>query len=229
MLTAMRTPVAMAWAALLLAWQNAAFAEACRYDVRGSYSQANDAQLTLTKSQALTDNYDEDGKYVTIAAARLDYVEAGTTRYYLNIDFSVPHFVESEEEGTAVYDAHSPMIPKGLEATLALFDETTVVLKSWGMFVGRMRDVAHLLDLDPKDFEHALPITPPGKRGNNTDLYLLMLDFDGGYDMDDQQLQALIAQPLREVEITTEKGDVDVTVRPAFAETLQHLLRCIRD
>ena len=227
----MKTPVSVVWITLLCVWHSQVAAYACLYDIRGSYSQANDARLTLTKSRALGALFYDDGNYATIAAARLDYVEAGTSRYYLAISFDAPYLVESEEEAVNMYKEHSSMIPKGLEATITLSNDETVVLKSWGMWVGRPSDVAHLLGDDLKDtdidayMKHS--ITPPGKRGNRTELFEVSLHFSGGYDVDEQQRQQLLAQPLKNVQITTEKGDIDKTAHPARTETLQDLLECV--
>lgn len=205
----MKPPAVLALIALVLIPAAQPRAEECQYPIQGA--DGGDRSLTLSTLESLQTAIDRNANIARVQAAYLDFKDPNPDKRYIRLMLTVHQFVPTGDEAEALSNDHSPVVPEGFPLMINFTDDTSVILTSLGMGVSR----------------GTAPVAPPGRFGNDTDFFRVSHAFMGAYWVDDEQRTALMAKPVRRLQMTTDHGDHDVTVDPAKSDRIQFVLGCI--
>jgi hypothetical protein len=206
----MKTPATLAWVVLALLYAANTAAETCEFPIKSS--RGGDRSLTMTKSQYLQSPVDRNRNSATVYAALLDFDPPQPDEVYVSIELIGTHFVETRDEAEAIGKDHSDIVPEGLPLMINFTDDTSELLTSWGMYTSG----------------GGAAISPPGFHGNDTGLFRVSFEFHGSYLVDAEQRSALMAKPVRRIQMTTSEGDYVLEVTPNRSDRFKFVLGCLR-
>jgi len=204
-----KLPVILAWTAISFIPLAHSQPEECQYTIEDA--DGGDRSLTLTANQFLQAPVDRNANFATIHAALLDFRDPEPDKRYLTVRMTVPLFVATKDEAEELRKDHSPVVPKGFPLLVNFVDDTSVILTSWGMGVGR----------------GTAAVASPGRYGNDTEFFRVSHAYMGAYWIDDEQRAALMAKPVKRLQMTTAHGDHDITVKSQKADRIQYVVGCI--
>ena len=183
--------------------------ETCEYSVNNMTDPSSGKTLLLTKSHFLQTPVDINSSHASLFAARLRSQDPVSEIRYLQVNFLLVEFVETEER--AISRVNLTNIPEGMPLVLQLADGSTMSLTSRGQI------------WDITDSR----IHGPSEWGNSSDLFRVSHFVGGSFWLDDDQVAILLDQPTTMLQVTTTQGDFSVTIHPSRTDRIQFLLGCL--
>jgi hypothetical protein len=201
--------IVMTIVALAIMEHAEAASENCEYSNMTDPSSGK--TLLLTKSQFLQTPIDINSSHASLFAARLRSQDPLSEIRYLQVNFLLVEFVETEER--AISRVNLTNIPEGMPLVLQLADGSTMSLTSRGQIWNKSDSKIH----------------GPSEWGNSSEFFRVTHFVGGSFPLDDDQVAILLDQPTTMLQVTTTQGDFNVTVHPSRTDRIQFLLGCIRE